>query len=212
MEAEYVKSLISTITYLKDVGISYLFLNEYSSAVSTAREATAMGSKFLDAFNQSPVRGEVTYDKFFWIDSDISWTIADFMNMYSSDKDIVSGIYIDQFGTPMFAIDTPAGQEISAYKIITEQEYREISSAGFGFICVKQGVFENIKRPWFETHFSKIHGSNGEEFLVPLAEDFSWCRKAQEAGYKIFLDPRVQVAHHKKVMIFPKDLIRNPEL
>jgi hypothetical protein len=73
MEAEYVKSLIQTISYLNQVGISYMFLNEYSSMVSTAREATAMGDQYLDPFNNSPVRGQVTYDKIFWIDSDIVW-------------------------------------------------------------------------------------------------------------------------------------------
>ena len=68
MEAEYVRSLVTTISHLEKMGISYLYLNEYSSQVNAAREATIMGSRFLHAFATEPVNGQVTYDKIIWID------------------------------------------------------------------------------------------------------------------------------------------------
>ena len=105
MESEYVKSLVETITYLNNNNISYLYVNEYSSQVSAAREATAMGSTMLNIFEHRPLSGQVTYDKMFWIDSDISWTIDDFMNIYESDLDILSGVYINEKGVPMFTFD-----------------------------------------------------------------------------------------------------------
>jgi hypothetical protein len=201
MEAEYVKSLIQTISYLNQVGISYMFLNEYSSMVSSAREATAMGENYLDPFNNSPVRGQVTYDKIIWIDSDIGWEITDFMKIYESDKDIVSGLYFSENMTPMFSVAVEdAAKEID--KILRSNKEEEIFAAGFGFIAMKNGVFENIKRPWFESLFERMTSEDGEkEIFIPYGEDFAWCKKAQQAGFKIYLDPTVSLSHYKKVRV-----------
>lgn len=201
MEAEYVKSLVETISYLNKIGISYMFLNEYSSMVSSAREATSMGSTYLDPFNNQPVRGNVTYDKIFWIDSDIGWEIADFMKLYESDKDIVSGLYFDQKMTPMFSVasNDPA---VEIDRILRSDKEEEIFAAGFGFICMKQGVFENMQRPWFESLFERMTSEDGaKEIFIPYGEDFAWCKKAQQSGFKIYLNPTISLSHYKKVKI-----------
>lgn len=200
MEAEYVKSLINTVSYLDFNGISYMYLNEYSSQVSAAREATAMGSKFLNAFEKSPVNGKVTYDKMIWIDSDISWEVEDFIKLYESKFDIVSGVYFNEEGVPMFSFDEE--QIFFDPESIRGKQYPfEIFAAGFGFISMKQGVFENMPRPWFQTLFQKIVNDKGEELFIPWGEDFSWCKKAKDSGYKIYLDPSIRVSHHKKIRI-----------
>lgn len=201
MEAEYVKSLIQTISYLNQVGISYMFLNEYSSMVSTAREATTMGDQYLDPFNNSPARGQVTYDKIFWIDSDIGWEITDFMKIYESDKNIVSGLYFNEKMVPMFSVAVEdAATEID--RILKSNKEEEVFAAGFGFIAMKQGVFENMKRPWFESVFQKMTSEDEEkEIFIPYGEDFSWCKKAKQAGFKVYLDPTVSLSHYKKVKV-----------
>lgn len=200
MEAEYVRSLIKTTEYLQKVGITYKYLNEYSSQVSAAREATTMGSDFLDAFNKSPVRGECTYDKMIWIDSDISWDIEDFMKIYESDKDIISGVYFNHLGVPMFSVHDD--QLYSDPQILKDAKTPfEIFAAGFGFIAVKAGVFENMPRPWFETVYQQIKNEQGQEMLIPFGEDYSWCAKAKRSGFDIYLDPTVRLTHHKKVAI-----------
>lgn len=200
MEAEYVRSLIETITYLNDNGITYKFLNQYSPQVNAAREATAMDSRYLDAFNQKPYRGQVTYDKMFWIDSDISWNVNDFIKLYESDKDIVSGVYLNENGIPMFSIDEEKYKD-KLSELISGDILFDVIGVGFGFIAIKNGVFENIQRPWFENVFYKIQNDSGEEILVSYGEDYSWCRKASQSGFTIYIDPKVTVAHHKKVKI-----------
>lgn len=201
MEAEYVKSLVQTISYLNEVGISYIFLNEYSSMVSSAREATTMGETYLDPFNNSPVRGKVTYDKIIWIDSDIGWEITDFMKLYESDKDIVAGLYFNEKMVPMFSVAVEdAATEID--RILKSNKEEEVFAAGFGFIAIKQGVFENMKRPWFESLFERMVSEDGEkEVFIPYGEDFAWCKKAQQAGFKIYLDPTISLSHYKKVRV-----------
>jgi hypothetical protein len=200
MEAEYVKSLVATMGYLNREGISYLYLNEYSSQVNAAREATTMGSKFLNAFATAPLSGEVTYDKIIWIDSDISWSPEDFMKLYNSRFDIVSGLYFNEEGVPLFTF-----KEDDIYfdhKKLKYKEYPfEVFGVGFGFVAMKSGVFESIPRPWFETEFQRITNDEGKEMFIPWGEDYSWCIKAQEAGYKIYLDPSIRVGHHKKIRI-----------
>ena len=201
MEAEYVKSLVQTVSYLKDQGITYLFLNEYSSMVSSAREATTMGETYLDPFNNSPVRGNVTYDKIFWIDSDIGWEIADFIKILESEKDVVSGLYFNEKMVPMFSVVAEdSAKEID--RILRSKKEEEIFAAGFGFIAMKQGVFEKMKRPWFESLFERVEDEEAKkEIFIPYGEDFSWCKKARESGFKIYIDPTVSLSHYKKVKV-----------
>jgi hypothetical protein len=201
MEAEYVKSLINTISYLHDNNITYMFLNQYSSMVSSAREATAMGDTYLDPFNNVPARGAVTYDKIIWIDSDIGWEIEDFIKLYKSEKDIVSGLYFNEKMMPMFSVaSNDAAKEID--RILKSNNEEEIFAAGFGFIAMKSGVFENMKRPWFESLFERMASENNEkEIFIPYGEDFSWCKKATQSGFKIYLDPTIRLSHYKKVRV-----------
>lgn len=201
MEAEYVKSLVNTISYLQSQGITYMFLNEYSSMVSSAREATTMGGPYLDPFNNSPAYGEVTYDKIFWIDSDIGWEITDFTKILESEKEIVSGLYFNEKMVPMFSVASEdAAVEID--RILKSNKEEEIFAAGFGFIAMKQGVFEKMQRPWFESLFEKMVSEDGEkEVFIPYGEDYAWCKKAQQTGFKIYLDPSVKLSHYKKVRV-----------
>lgn len=200
MEAEYVRSLVDTIQYLNSNNISFMYLNQYSSQVSAAREATAMGSRLLSAFETKPVSGQVTYDKMIWIDSDISWSIENFIKLYESKYDITSGLYFNEEGVPLFSFDEeqiyydPSQLKHKAYPF-------EIFAAGFGFIAMKSGVFENLPRPWFEAVFQRIENDEGREMFIPWGEDYSWCKKAHDAGFKIYLDPSIKVNHHKKVSI-----------
>jgi hypothetical protein len=200
MEAEYVKSLVNTISSLHELNISYRFINQYTSRVAAAREATAMDSSYLDAFNTKPVRGTVTYKKMFWIDSDISWDVADFIQMYESPHQIVSGIYLSDRGVPMF--NPPEGKDLK--EIIEPGKPFEVENVGFGFVCVKSGVFESIERPWFSDEFYKVTDEEtGREKFIPYGEDYSWCIKARKAGFSIYIDPQVKVTHNKKVAIKP---------
>jgi len=200
MEAEYVKSLIETTNYLSNNNITFRYLNQYSSQVNMAREATVMDSRYLDPFNKAPVLGQVTYDKIIWIDSDISWDVKDFMSIYNSEKDITSGVYLNEYGIPMFSVqDQEYGENIK--ELLSGSEEFEITANGFGFIGMKSGVFESLKRPWFENIFYTIENENKETILASFGEDYSWCKKATSSGYKIFLNPTVNVFHHKKIKI-----------
>lgn len=202
MMASYVKSLIATGEALAKEGITWLFTSGYSSHVADAREVTLSGSMENSLFESRPLQGQFTYDKIMWIDSDIAWSPEDVIKLYKSDKDIVSGAYLLASG------------EVTAYKkildsgythqdILKMEELTEIDGAGFGFICVKQGVFESLSRPWFQqAMITKKDEETGEEFTFPLmGEDISWCYRIKQNGYQIWLDPTVRVQHHKMMKL-----------
>lgn len=194
VEMPYLKSLLATLEVLNEQKITYKFINQYSSQVAAAREGTIMNDQFLDITGNKPLLGKATYDKVIWIDSDIAWIPEDFLKLYHSDKDIISGVYVSDHGVLMY---TPSDK-----KHLLEKEPIEITHAGFGFIAIKQGVFESMPRPWFQTRFMK-QTIDGQEYLIPYGEDYSWCVTARSCGYKIYLDPTVKVTHHKQIPLNP---------
>jgi GT2 family glycosyltransferase len=73
----------------------------------------------------------------------------------------------------------------------------EVGGVGFGFVAMKQGVFETMERPWFLINRVKW---DDVDFYTNVGEDYSWCANAQRAGYKIWVDPHVKVLHHKETV------------
>ena len=65
MEAQYVKSLVLTMAECDKKGITYKWLNNYSSLVHHARELTASGSedRILDPRQTKPGGNEIIYNK-----------------------------------------------------------------------------------------------------------------------------------------------------
>ena len=62
----------------------------------------------------------------------------------------------------------------------------EVFTAGSAGMLIKRRVFEAMEDPWFET------GKMGREMTN---EDTYFCLKAQKAGFKVFADCDVQMAH-----------------
>jgi hypothetical protein len=137
----------------------------------------------------------------FWIDSDVEWDPEDFLALYKSELEIVSGLYaIDQYGK--LAVGYPnehgAMTSVRSVEFLLHTEPVEVGGVGFGFLCVRSGVFENIPRPWFL--IGKMKWSPDSEMRVNVGEDYSWCGQAQRAGYKIYVNPLVKLKHHKETV------------
>lgn len=204
MCAEYVKCLISTIHTLQANNISWIYQSEYASLVTNAREATITGSRNLEVFNPSPGKGQYTYDKLFMIDSDILWNPEQFLRLYASDKDAISGIYFDSQGA-----DAMVHREKNDFKPLKREEIEllqqlnepvEVYGVGLGFMCVKSGVFESLKRPWFGLG-KVIQEVDGVTYELPLGEDLYFCDRVAENGHKVYIDPNIIVGHMKSNVV-----------
>jgi len=197
MMSSYVKSLLGLLERLSREKLTWAWSSEYSSMVSDAREMTLNGDNQNDVNEQRPFKGQVTYDKLLWIDSDIAFTPDDAMTLIKSDKDIISGAYLLASG------------EVTAYKKLlgpgyTFEQVKEmtepikIGGCGFGFLAVKSGVFESLSRPWFQSAMIKTD----DEYEFPMmGEDLSWCKRVADLGYDIWFDPTVRVTHHKMMKL-----------
>lgn len=200
LHAEYVRSLVKTTALLNELDVSYTFLNKYSSFVPTARELTAIDRWDHNYDSNEIAEGSFTYKKIIWIDSDIEWTTADFMKLYRSDLDVVSGLYsLDPAGTVAvnFPDNNGVPKRVNKVEFMLHEAPVEVGGVGFGFVCMKYGVFEKIRRPWFE--IAKLPW-NDSGLKVNVGEDYSWCAKAQQHGFKIWVDPTVKVRHHKSTV------------
>lgn len=201
MHQDYVRSLIETTAWLNEQGLTYKWINKSGSLVSTTRELTALDSFNPDWETREIGRGEFTYDKIFWIDSDISWSIDNFQRIWASDLDIVGGLYqTAPDGRVAVARFSPEGLPTVVREqdfILEEQMVLEVYGLGFGFIAMKQGVFEACSRPWF--YMRSIRWPH-LDFDTNLGEDYSFCVNAREAGFRTYLDLEVKVKHHKEII------------
>lgn len=213
MMSDYVKSLIAWASKAAEEGITWGFASGYSSHVADAREITLSGTKQNSLIQDKPFEGNLTYDKLLWIDSDIEFLPEDVLKLYHSDKDVVTGGYLLANGDVVVYETLEKG----AYKIDEVEKMRdlvEVDGAGFGFICIKQGVFENLSRPWFQSAITtvKVEDSNNkitDYTFAMIGEDMSWCQRVKEQGYKIWFDPSVKVNHHKMMKLTWKGITPN---
>lgn len=199
---EYVKSLVKTCAFLDERGIKYQFISRYSSFVPTARELTALDMSQHYYGADAQVANGIEYKKIFWIDSDIEWEPEDFLKLYESELEIVSGLYqLDEIGTVAvnYPNDNGVPTRVNKLEFFLHDAPVEVGGVGFGFLAVKQGVFEKITRPWFL--INRVQWSTlNPDLKVNVGEDYSWCANASRAGFKIFVDPDVKVKHHKQTV------------
>jgi hypothetical protein len=123
------------------------------------------------------------------------------MRLYLSDHSVISGLYaLDPAGTVAvnYPNDRGVPTRVNKVEFLLHEDPVEVGGVGFGFLCVKRGVFESIERPWFL--IGKVQWTPESEMRVNVGEDYSWCGRAQRAGHKIMVDPNVKVRHHKETV------------
>lgn len=191
----YLRSLMDTVEILNKENITFKFINRHSPQVNQAREGTMMNDDFMDITNNKPLHGNATYDVMFWIDSDMSWTPEDFLKLYRSEKEIVSGIYASDRKVLMY-------QPHNMQDLLKTEPFEVTHIAG-GFFAVKQGVFEQLERPWWQTVYMK-KVIEGQEYMIPMGGDWSLSERLRQKGYKLYIDPTVVLGHHKTVEVRPQ--------
>ena len=107
------------------------------------------------------------------------------------DIHILTGVYFEKRFPHTPQLYDLALEEVFKNKYWPVIDYREradsegmveVDACGAGILFVRRGVFEAVRRPWFQ-------------FLDRMGEDFYFCRKAKTAGYKIWCDVNMQALH-----------------
>ena len=141
------------------------------------------------------------YKETLWIDSDICFQTEDVEKLRAYDEPITCGIY-PQKGKRALACHVLPGTEHIEFG--TSGGLIEIKYAGAGFLHVRRCVYEAIaaKLPICNEEFDKpmipffmplhVKTPNGHWYL---AEDFAFCHRARECGFRIMADTTIRLWH-----------------
>ena len=131
-----------------------------------------------------------------WLDADIEFTSDDVAKLWNLQTDIAVGFYSMKLPEKPLS----AWKDGKLIKIgDCPKEPFEVDYAGTGFMMIRRNVIEKL----CETAQS-YQGPNGRVsalYMTPIhddgfeSEDYYFCRKAREAGFKIIGDPSIKLTH-----------------
>lgn len=185
-----------------------LTAQHFQSCMNLKEELTRAGlaHDWLIGWNESLVhraRNEMTatflksdHSHMMWLDADIVFTPDDVARLWNYQADVAVGFYsMKRLGSPVAA--WRAGKLVDLKDCPAEPF--EVDYAGTGFMLIRRGVVEALAEL-----AAKYEGPKG---IVPLlydtpihngifeSEDYNFCRKAREAGFKIISDPSIKLGH-----------------
>ncbi len=201
-------SFTELVMTLRELGATVRISQKYSSMVNSARCLVA-GADLLRGERQKPFNG-MEYDYMMWIDSDIQFNVDQFFALYNMDKDIASGWYA-QPGANDGNYYTPVVEKMDNKYFLSNGFFQFLrvkdfdlkknpflaDYIGFGWVLIKQGVFEKLPYPWFAPRKMKISDTVSEM----TSEDVGFCLDARTAGFELWVNPKVRVGHEKSFTI-----------
>ena len=120
-----------------------------------------------------------------FIDADMIPSPRALPDLLAWDKDIISGLCFHK--TPPYHIAARKkgvqGLEHMSLDDI-KSEIVEVAAIGMAFALIRAEVFRDMPSPWFDCRGG-----------VGCGEDIDWSLNVSKLGYKIFLDPHVEVGH-----------------
>ena len=132
------------------------------------------------------------YDYLFSVDSDIAFPPNTLAQLLAHNVDMVSGLYIQrkpgQHILEVYEHNSYGGVSNIPYEKIAGRGLVEIASCGFGCVLVKAEVMRAIPYPHFKYHSAIDHAHT-------ISEDVDFCRKALNAGFKIWADTKILCRH-----------------
>ena len=114
-----------------------------------------------------------------WIDSDMTFPSHIVKGLLSHNKDVIACNYSTRVPPHRpVAFKDPEDLEL---RVGVASGIEEIYAIGMGAMMVKRSVYETMDRP----HFSVVWNDN---YTNLTGEDLYFCNKAQEYGFKIWLE------------------------
>lgn len=214
---EFLLGWTRAINALWENNYNVIIVNKYSSFVTFSRMET-MGLDVLRGVDQKPYNGNVKYDVWVTIDSDIIFTPTHLIELIESAKNhhtVVSGLYLmadmkhfpcildwneDYFAqNGSFQFITPA--DVENYRSETQQVFLPVCYNGMGFFACRFGVLEKLQYPYFDGGLQEIKTQNGVIVRDICSEDVAFCRNLKKAGETVYVNTNIRVGHEKKMII-----------
>jgi hypothetical protein len=190
----FLKNMLALQDHLLGQGAIPVYEQHYRSLVHYSR-FMCLNS---DPATKKPFLG-MPYDYVMWIDSDIVFTVDNFVKLVNHDKDIMTGWYASPIGkdgelaTSVYdQIDAGQNHSVGVEEMKGLTEPFRIAGNGLGWTLMKSGVLEKMPYPWF---VPKMLTMNGKKWAT--SEDIMFFIDAHLAGYEIWVDPTIRVGHEK---------------
>ena len=217
---QFLKSFVQLCFDLVQNQMSIQISQDYSSMVNFAR-CKCLGANVLRGPKQIPWDGKLKYDYQLWIDSDIVfstekfWQLCDLAvpgpdkdGIAQAEKEIVAGWYATEDGHTTsvahwldeddFRKNGGVMNHETVESISRKKKPFTVDYTGFGWVLIKNGVFEKLEYPWFAPKMQVFESGDVQDMW---GEDVSFCLDAQDSGYEIWADPRIRVGHEKTRVI-----------
>jgi hypothetical protein len=205
-----------TIMTLYEKGYNAVLLNRFSSFVSFSRMQT-LGLDVLRGAQQKPFNGQLDYDVWLTIDSDVIFTPEQVLELIENTEihPVVSGFYrmadlthypaIQEWDTDYFAQHgtfkflTP--DDVEQWRTATQQKFMPVSYNGLGFFACRRGVIESLEYPYFWAPLQEISRPDGTLLRDMCSEDVAFCKNLRAAGFQIMVNTEIRVGHEKILTI-----------
>jgi GT2 family glycosyltransferase len=173
------------ISTLMEFTLSLCTLNTHGSKIGTLRASALHLAR--ESFAERCMRENAEYLCF--IDTDMEFPSNLIDQLLSHNLPIVSAMCFKKnapfapafFSKLWFDEKKIMKAQIYDFNEVPKQLF-EVEGVGMAAIIIRREVFENTPRPWFAPY--------------PYAgEDVSFCMRARNAGYKIYIDPSMIIEH-----------------
>jgi hypothetical protein len=212
-------SWTQSLFYLWEHGYNVVVSPATSSFVTFCRMKT-LGLDVLRGKSQKPFNGELDYDVYVSLDSDIVFTPSMIVELIESTDvhPVVSGYYMMSDAKHLavvkdwsvahfikngtFKFLTP--EDIATWKNAEEnagQKFMEVSYAGLGFFACRREVLESLEYPFFDCPLQRIYTEDGREIVDMCSEDVALSKNIQAKGYKVQLHVDLRVGHEKPIIL-----------
>ena len=134
------------------------------------------------------------FDWVFWLDSDMTFQpdILARMMKTAEEKniDFLSGLYFRRVQpyTPVafdhLEVNEDGDCEWSNIEEIPEELF-EVSGCGFGCVLIKTSVLDAVREKYADMFMPIAH----------MGEDLSFCWRARQCGFRIWMDPSIELGH-----------------
>lgn len=150
-------------------------------------------------------------DYLLMLDTDMVFGVKEYdmlkQSLKNTDKpSVLSGLYFQIDGQPCVFEETEDGTLANVIpQTLAKHRFYRAASVGLGFTMAPRTVFEKIAEQAYDDsplpYFDNTARGHADQ---PLADDSSFCVRANDAGCPVYVDTKVQIGHLKTVTMFPR--------
>ena len=126
-----------------------------------------------------------------FVDYDVLPRSNTLKKLLEHDKDVISGTYltIKKFQLS-WCLSRKTPIELIGFHDLPNNPFK-VHVASNGMCLVKMEVFDNLEWPYWRTEFGQDH--------IKTGADIYFFEKVREAGYDVWVDPKIKCGHFKMV-------------